>query len=344
MEASLVVPTLDRPDDLARCLGAVRALGRGGRGVDEVVVVEQGDAERARRVAAGFPGLSARTLHHPVRSLTQARNLGAEAARGRFVFFLDDDAEPLPGYVEAALDGFARNPAALGLTGRLRELPRPGAPAVALRALLLPLHVLLGVEWPFGTALLRSGRNCRPPFGLLEGRERDVEWLPGGHACYRREVFEDGFRFDAGMVRWSFGEDVLFSHRLLRARGPGSLRHVPGFAAVHRNSPERSLSPDQAVRMRVLYRFLVWRRAARRGGPLDLAAYLHGQAGLALVDLLDHGLAPRAPAVLREVLRSWAWMAANRRALARGEADVNGFVLGEGEGARAAAAGKRPRP
>ena len=105
---SVVVPTVDRPALLLRCLDAVL----GGSFSDlEVVVVDQSrtDATRAalREHLGGEPRV--RYLHSDVTGASRARNLGAAQATGRILAFVDDDAVPVPGWL-AAYDSAFRGP------------------------------------------------------------------------------------------------------------------------------------------------------------------------------------------------------------------------------------------
>lgn len=96
-EATIVVPTRDRPRRLERCL---RALERQRRDVPslEVVVVDDGSRDEAA-VRAAAERVSARLLHLECRGPSAARNAGALVARAPFVCFTDDDCEPASGWV-----------------------------------------------------------------------------------------------------------------------------------------------------------------------------------------------------------------------------------------------------
>lgn len=108
---TVVVPTCDRPDWLARAVASV--LDNGFSDV-EVVVVDAGAASaddsrpwrREPRVhymrTRGREGGAA------------ARNAGIEAARAELVAFLDDDDELLPGYLETIVDSFDAAPSSTG--------------------------------------------------------------------------------------------------------------------------------------------------------------------------------------------------------------------------------------
>lgn len=96
VQVSVVVPTLGRPEALARCLAALEAQ----TWPVEVVVAEDGEG----------------------RGPAWARNEGVRRARGEVVCFTDDDCEPAPGWAEALaapiLSGEARATAGPILLGQ----------------------------------------------------------------------------------------------------------------------------------------------------------------------------------------------------------------------------------
>ncbi len=74
----------------------------------EVVVVLNGPADDSRRVIddirTAHPALRVRTVESAVAGAGNARNLGLDAAAGRFVTFVDADDEVTPGYLKTLLD------------------------------------------------------------------------------------------------------------------------------------------------------------------------------------------------------------------------------------------------
>jgi GT2 family glycosyltransferase len=107
LEASVVVPTRDRPRELERCLAALARQDVEGL---EVIVVDDGAHPSGAAVAVierACPG--ARLVRSPGRGPAAARNLGARVAAGEIVCFTDDDCEPsrdwARGLVEAARAG-----------------------------------------------------------------------------------------------------------------------------------------------------------------------------------------------------------------------------------------------
>jgi glycosyltransferase involved in cell wall biosynthesis len=100
---SIIVPTYNRAGLLDRCLAAVLAMA----GVEacQILVVDDGSTDDTcdvvARHAARHPGLS--RLHQTNAGPGEARNLGISKAMGRRILFLDDDAMPEPGLLQAHL-------------------------------------------------------------------------------------------------------------------------------------------------------------------------------------------------------------------------------------------------
>jgi glycosyltransferase involved in cell wall biosynthesis len=118
---SVVVPTRDRPESLARCLSALQRQ-RTSQPL-EIIVVNDGqsvEAPGARVIGATGTGPAA------------ARNLGARAARGSVVCFTDDDCAPGPDWAQRLTDACTGGGAAAGTT-----LADPAAGAAAAAAQLL---------------------------------------------------------------------------------------------------------------------------------------------------------------------------------------------------------------
>ncbi len=121
---SVVVPTRDRPSQLAGCLAALEAQTAR---TYEVVVVDDGsvDAAAVSAVVAGAP--HARLVRGAGSGPAAARNLGAAAARGPVLCFTDDDCRPEPGWIEALGAGVDDGTAVAGPT----QNGRPGDPFAA---------------------------------------------------------------------------------------------------------------------------------------------------------------------------------------------------------------------
>jgi glycosyltransferase involved in cell wall biosynthesis len=101
IDVSVVIPTRGRPDLLQRAIQS--ALQQTNRNLEVIVVLDgkdQGTIEAVERIEDSRLSLIA--LAESVGG-AEARNIGARAARGRYIALLDDDDEWLPSKLEAQL-------------------------------------------------------------------------------------------------------------------------------------------------------------------------------------------------------------------------------------------------
>ena len=105
MKISVVVPTYNRPEAIARC---VRALQE--QDVDdlEIVVVDDGSPEPVASLPEGRHEL--RLLRQDNAGPATARNTGVAAARGELICLTDDDCRPHPGWARAYAEAASSAP------------------------------------------------------------------------------------------------------------------------------------------------------------------------------------------------------------------------------------------
>jgi len=179
--ASVVVPTVGRPEALGRCLAALAS--QRDAGAIEVIVIDDGVVPT---VVAGGDVAADRILHAGGGGAAAARNLGARESRGRLLLFLDDDLVPAPDLVARHLARHDERPRAV-----VGACP-PGTPAPGLAEQAAALwwfdHFDLmadSADLTF-TAML-SGNLSIPRDAFLElggfdeavGRLRREDWLFG---------------------------------------------------------------------------------------------------------------------------------------------------------------------
>jgi glycosyltransferase involved in cell wall biosynthesis len=112
---SIVVPTRDRPEQLARCLSALER--QTAAGSTEIIVVDDGSEDLAAVEAIVANHAGTRLLRQAPAGPAAARNRGVRSARGSYVCFTDDDCEPQPEWVERLIPALAdRAAAAAGRT------------------------------------------------------------------------------------------------------------------------------------------------------------------------------------------------------------------------------------
>ncbi len=212
MQASVVIPTFNRLEDLRRVVAAVEEEARGfGAGV-EIVVVDDGSHDGT------WEWLSARAAESALSVLRQensgpaiARNRGVEIATGDIVLFLGDDTVPQPGWLAAHLEehrlaGNADQVAVLGYTSFPPEIDSPFA------------RFINEYGAQFGYSIIEDPTEV--PFNFFYTSNIS---LP-------RRILErlGGFREDFPAAAW---EDIEFAYR---AVGQGlRLRYQPRARTLH---------------------------------------------------------------------------------------------------------------
>ena len=103
-DIDVMVPTLRRPDQLARALRSLFAQGRAAELICSIVVVDNSpEGSAAATVEALRPSSPAPLVyvHEPRPGVATARNAGVAACTARFVAFLDDDEEAPAHWLDA---------------------------------------------------------------------------------------------------------------------------------------------------------------------------------------------------------------------------------------------------
>lgn len=191
--------TRERPEDLARALGALARLSPA---ADEVLVVDNRPASTATAaVVRAHP--FARYVREDGGGLNAARNRILAEARNGLVAFTDDDAAPDPKWLAAIVPNFD-DPAVMCVTGLTMPLE-----------LETEAQELFECYSPFGRGFARrtfDSRDCNP---LAAGRAG-----AGANMALRRSVVDRAGWFDealdAGTATRSGGDHEFFS-RILAA-------------------------------------------------------------------------------------------------------------------------------
>jgi GT2 family glycosyltransferase len=218
MDLSVVICSYNRYGLLAESVRAVEESISFDRRTMELIVVENTPPamrrrmtfdKRTRVVVCDEPGLS------------NARNMGIDAAVGDIVAFLDDDAFVSANWCAAAVSAFRDHPKAAACGGR--TLPRFSSdrrPKWYHEAL---AHYLSCIDW---------GDTAQP---LAPG-----QWIVGANMAFRRAIFAEVGRFDPALGRK--GEASLLSNEeiaLLRRIGRDRVYYVPGMVVEHLVPGER---------------------------------------------------------------------------------------------------------
>ena len=219
-----VIPTRNRPSDLAKAVASVLAQTQL---PDEFLIVDQSPGDESRLIVESlWPGESRIKLMYihdtSISGLVEAKQVAASRASGNIVCFLEDDIVLEADYIEQIELGFVRLPEMLGCCGLITNPPHqpPGYAAI--------FHI-------FHRGIFRDIR-----VGLYGHFNRRVskliasDKLSGGLSAWRREVFM-AVPFDVANGFHMF-EDIDFSTRVARHFGP-RLYINPNARLEHHCSP-----------------------------------------------------------------------------------------------------------
>lgn len=195
---SVVIPHLNQPQMLARCLDSLAAATRR---PDEVIVVDNGSRERPEAVcAAPRPGLGGvLLLSEPTPGPGPARNRGVVAATGDVLAFIDADCLADPGWLLAAEAALA-DPGAAILGGDVRIAVRDPARLTMIEAYeseyAYRMDRYIAREGFTGTGNLVVRRAAMEAVGAFRGLEvaEDRDWGQRATAQGWRILYVPGMR------------------------------------------------------------------------------------------------------------------------------------------------------
>jgi len=97
----------------------------------EIIVVDNGSTDNTREVVEQFSqSARVRYIYEPIKGLSQARNTGWQAAGGKYVAYLDDDAIACPHWLEKMMEAFETvEPAPASVGGRVVPIWESERPA-----------------------------------------------------------------------------------------------------------------------------------------------------------------------------------------------------------------------
>ena len=216
---SVVLPVLNESRDLPRLLDEVVGQ-QSPPGGFEVLVADGGSTDGTQDIVRSYRGRGpeVRLLDNPRRLSSAGRNVGARAARGRYVMFLDGHcAVPRQDYLVRTVEIFEESQAA--------ALCRPQ-----------PLNRLRDGGWAEAISNARHSWLGHASGSDIYGGEPGFTDPRSAGAVYRREVLEELGYYDE---RFDACEDVEFNHRV-HAAGLPAYRH-PDLAIHYR--PRSAIAP-----------------------------------------------------------------------------------------------------
>jgi len=276
---SVLIPAYNRPERLQSCLDALAAVAAPSGGF-EVVVVDDGSEPRLDAQIEPPQGLGLRILRQDNAGPAAARNVAAQAARGDWLAFTDDDCCPQRDWLlgfETALQG---GNAVLVGGHTINALPKC-TPAEASQLLLNYLHEYFN-ERHDGATFFPSNN-----YGLSKSA---YEQIGGFDTSFPLAAAEDRDFCDRAIeagVRLVFAPDACIDHyhgMNLRGFWRQHFNYGRGAYAYHRLRAERHVGAvgREPVRFYVgLVRYPLVRYGLMRGAKLSLLMAISQVANVA---------------------------------------------------------------
>lgn len=252
---SLVVPTKDRPDDLAKMLASLAAQTRK---PDQVVVVDGSDPvvkPVVDRFADDLPLVYVRVFPP---SLAKQRNAGMATLANDITLagYIDDDIVLEPQAVENMIRFWDSAAADIGGAAfNITNNPQP--PWQSIKRLFEVDNPVPGLVMPSGF----------PSSITYQHGDLETDWLYGGATVWRREVIAR-FPYDEWFIGTGFGEDVDFSFNV---REHYRLIVVGDARLAHYSHPIRADRQFLLGKWQVVNRMYFVRKYRRRGMSLPHA-------------------------------------------------------------------------
>ncbi|MDE3059513.1 MAG: glycosyltransferase family 2 protein [Pseudomonadota bacterium] len=310
MKTSVIISTVNRKQAALRLFESLVAQSTP---PDEILLIEAGYApwDKSELPPSLQPGF--RVIDAPGMSLAAARDLGRKEAAGNVLFFFDDDILPPKNYIESALHYLAHHSTIMAVGGAYTDRAvqdRRGSSILIGR--------LLGI-YADGrrNRLLPSGwaDYVRGPYA----REiTHADWLFGCNFAVRASAFTKA-GFESRMAAWSFLEDVFFGVSLKEAFGD-CMRVLPALKVIHDPPASGGAINVMSLRMRMLYRYLLWREHISRSGRLHLLPFSLGMVANLLLMIKQE----RKFWVVTETAKSLRFILQHRNVDWDG---ANGFIL-----------------
>ena len=231
IEVSVIIPCLEQG---LYTLEAITSVARSTGRTIEVVIVDNGSKEAVYEAIAQIHGLTYRRLSENA-GFGPACNIGAEAARGRYLLFLNNDAQTAPEAIDAMVSTLEANPRVaivgpkvLSFDGRLQEA---------------------------GCLLRRDGTTQLVGYGADQATPRlnyarDVEYISGVALCISAEDFRTFGGFD-DLFAPAYCEDADLC---LKVRQSGrAVRYQPSATVAHHLSRTTlAQGGGQAAKMKMI--------------------------------------------------------------------------------------------
>ena len=228
LSVSIIIPTYNRIDDLIECLKSIFLQTYQ---PTEIIIVDDSTSDivekyiHAQKDEWASKKVKLKYIKNTRgKSLTKARNTGADVAMGEIICFLDDDVILDEKYISEIVSYFVHNPKIIGVQGYVTNTYIPKNFIEICNKIFMLNHLEKN-----RCRVLKSSHLTYPKY--CPDKPISCEWLSGCNHAYRKTVFSE-FKYDEKLIEYSLKEDADMSYRIYNLY-PNQLHLIPSAKCIH---------------------------------------------------------------------------------------------------------------
>ena len=308
---SVIIPTLNRPQDLKKCLDSIFFHKKKLVDID-IIIIDQSNNQETKEICTKYPN-----IHHyffNIRSLTHARNFWLQqlSEETNIVIFLDDDVTLSKDFFQKIESFFSENPQAKWWVANIIS-PIRTISFIKKIGLFLLTWSLKKTE----TIVTNGGFNVMP---LIQPTTlKSIERASGCGMFFRKNIFNEGFRFEEKFMRYCLMEDCFLSYAITQ-KYPNSLYFVPNVHMVHHESPGARVANRIRINQNIVHRFYFVQKFNK-----NKWAYILTMLIFCLFDLITY----KDIKIIKRYNQWLKYVFTNKRNFLKSDFDFNKFIFGQ---------------
>lgn len=318
LKLSIIIPTINRPDDLEKTLECF--LIQDFKSF-QIILVDQSDNDRSQYISNTYidKWLAIKYYRFKIKSWAQARNFAIDkidylddlsGSKTDTVIFLDDDVTFDANFLISLEAYILDNERSIWWTWRINSPSREIGFGKKLWIFLL--------WWWWGLNQQIVTKNWfNQMFSKQPQAEDIVQRTSGCGMRYRKWVFDAWHRFPKYFLKYSIMEDLFLSYEIY-LDNKDNLTYTPLVEMTHHESLNRSIPNYQKIRQHCIHRYIFHK-------TFDIAVswYIRTIIMLMILDLVTF----RRISIVREYFKSLLYICHNKKNLNLGSWNYNKFIF-----------------
>lgn len=307
---SIIIPTINRPDDLSRTLDCFLIQTYKSY---EIIIIDQSDDNKSENISDIYISkwLNIRYNKFLIKSGAQARNfaIGLLDDMTDIVVFIDDDVTFDKNFLHNIYI-YTLTTSALWWTWKINSPTRQVS-------IFKKIGLLLLWWWRNNNQQIVAKTWFNQLFTTQPDQEKFVQWMSGCGMRYRKSILDEWYYFPKNFFKYSIMEDLFLSYEIYR-NYRDSLTYTPTIEMIHHESPNRSIPNYQKIRQHCIHRYIF-----HKAFWISILWYVWTIILLMFMDLATF----RDLSIVGEYFRSFIYISKNKKNLNLSNWDYNNFIF-----------------